>query len=90
MTSNKGLWLVQIAGLTLFYLVAAYFAANGQTQHWTVYGAALLLAAHALELPLAWLRLRALNPQPLRLLVLTLLYGLLWWVPAQRGLFKVR
>lgn len=83
-------WIPQMAGLSLLYVVAAVIAAGGDTHHWTVLLSVALLAIHVLEMPVAWLKLRALKPQPLRLLLLCLLYGLLWWVPAQRGAFKVR
>ncbi|WP_428310142.1 hypothetical protein [Hydrocarboniphaga sp.] len=87
-------WATLIFGLSLFYVIAAVIALRGDTHHWSVSLSLILLGLHVLEMPMAWFKLRALKPSPIRFLVLTLLYGLLWWVPASRGLnhsfFRVR
>ncbi|MGH8461389.1 MAG: hypothetical protein ACRESS_07265 [Stenotrophobium sp.] len=90
MPTQRNVWLTLIAGLSLFYLYSAWLAYGGQTQHWAIRVSLVLLAAHFLELPLALRALKARHPAMPRLLVLTVLYGLLWWVPARRGLFQVR
>ena len=43
--------------------------------------AALLLVAHTLELPIAFLRLRGKNLPTLEVVSKTLLYGFTWWLP---------
>lgn len=90
MLTQKNFWLLLMAGLSLFYFYAANLAYHGQTQHWTVWVALALLVAHVTEIPLALRALKSQHPTMPRLLILTLLYGLLWWVPAKRGMFKVR
>lgn len=87
-------WATLIFGLSLFYVVAAVIALRGEPHDRMVIVALVLVGLHVLEMPMAWFKLRALKPSPIRFLVLTLLYGLLWWVPASRGLshsfFRVR
>lgn len=89
MLDNKGLWLVQNIALAVFYLVAVGLLAVGQPHHWVVLVAAVLLAAHVLELPLAFLVLRGRQASPLRVLMMTFLFGYTWWLPARRGLYPV-
>ncbi|HEY1058891.1 MAG TPA: hypothetical protein VGE55_09205 [Limnobacter sp.] len=43
--------------------------------------AALLLVAHTLELPIAFLRLRGKNLPTMEVVFKTLLYGFTWWLP---------
>lgn len=43
--------------------------------------AALLLVAHTLELPIAFLRLRGKNLPTMEVISKTLLYGFTWWLP---------
>ena len=74
---KKGFWIVQMIVLLAVYAAAAWVAMDGDT-------------AHVLEIPLAFVRLKGLNAQPLRVIVLTFLFGLLWWMPARRGVFAVR
>ncbi|MGH8505385.1 MAG: hypothetical protein ACRETM_05395 [Stenotrophobium sp.] len=89
MLTQKNFWLLLMAGLSLFYLYAATLAWHGQTGHRAVWVAAALLIAHLTEIPLALRALKARHPALPRLLLLTVLYGLLWWVPARRGMFRV-
>jgi len=87
MLDNRGFWLAQNAALGLFYLVAIGLLAFGQSHHWVVLVAAVLLAAHVLELPLAFRVLRGRQASPLRVLLLTVLFGFTWWLPARRGVY---
>lgn len=90
MLNNRSFWYANIAGLGLIYLAAIVLVLQGQTSHWLVMLAAVIVIAHLLELPLAFNALKSLNPNPLRVVVMTVVVGLLWWVPAKRGLFAVR
>ena len=89
MLNNKSFWGAQMALLGAVYAVALCFFISGQHTHPTVLISALLLAAHALEIPLSLYLLRGRSASMPRLLVLTLLFGLIWWIPARRGIFKV-
>ena len=89
MFNNKSFWGSQMALLLAVYLFAAFKLLQGDSSHIVVTIAAILLIAHALEIPLAYFMLKNRSPSFLRLLPLTLLFGLIWWVPARRGLFKV-
>lgn len=90
MTSSKTFWIANIAGLAAFYAYATMHLLQGDSGHRSVLVAAIILGLHVLEVPLAIFMLKGRNAQPLRVIVATLLFGLLWWVPARRGLFAVR
>lgn len=89
MTQTKGFWMVQMAALLVLYTVAAVQFSQGHTDSRQILVTALILGAHVLELPLAFIMLKGKNAQPLRVIAATLLFGLLWWVPAKRGIFAV-
>lgn len=89
MTNNKSFWGVQMVALLLVYAYALFVGLSGQHDHIMVLIAVILLAAHALEIPLSLYMLRGRSASLPRLLVLTLLFGLIWWVPARRGIFRV-
>lgn len=90
MTNNKGFWIANMVGLIAFYSWAGWQLAQGDTGHRSVLVAAVILGLHVLEIPLAFAQLKALKPAPLRVVLGTLVFGLIWWVPAKRGLFAVR
>jgi len=90
MTSSKGFWLAQMVGLIAFYAWAAMHFLQGDGGHRSVLVAALILVAHLIEIPLAFIMLKGRNAQPLRVIAGTFLFGLIWWVPAKRGIFAVR
>ena len=90
MLNNRSFWIAQMAGLSLLYAASAWLALNGQPMHLAVKISALLLAAHVLEIPLALSKLKSQQPSLARLVPLTILYGLLWWIPARRGIFQVK
>ena len=90
MINRKAFWIAQIVALTALYGYALARCLQGDSGHPAVIVSALVLVVHLLEIPLAFRVLKAHNPRPLRVVVCTQLFGLLWWVPAQRGLFAVR
>lgn len=89
MFKTRGFWLSQMLVLTMLYTAAIVLNLNGLTSHVVVKVAIVLLAAHVLEIPLAFYVLRDRNPQALRVMIGTLLFGLIWWIPARRGLLAV-
>ena len=90
MTDRKGFWIGTILVIAAVYAFALVLALQGRLPAWGVRFAIVLFAAHALEIPVAFRKLRGKDPQPLRVVLATLLFGLAWWMPAQRGLFAVR
>lgn len=90
MLNSKGFWIAQMVGLLAFYAYAAMHLLQGDSSHRSVWVAAVILGAHVLEQPLAFMQLKGRNADPLRVIVGTLLFGLIWWVPAKRGIFAVR
>ena len=90
MAQDKRFWLAAMGGLLAFYAFAALQLAQHGLMQRPVLVALGLVAAHVLELPVAFRRLRERNPEPGRVVAATLVFGLLWWIPASRGLFAVR
>lgn len=90
MTHKKSFWMAQMIGLLAFYAFAAWQIQQGNSAHQSVMVAGIVLGLHVLEIPVAFLMLKGRNAQPLRVFGNTLVFGLLWWVPARKGLFAVR
>lgn len=90
MLNQKPFWLVQMIGLSALYAYSLWLALSGQPTHMAVLVSALLLGAHVLEIPLAMSQLKAKQPSMARLIPLTILFGLIWWIPARRGVFEVK
>lgn len=89
MLDNRNFWIVACALVALFYAGAVAMAAQYGLSHRMVRFALIVLAVHALELPLAFKRLSPRKPSPARVVGMGLLFGAAWWVPAQRGIFAV-
>jgi hypothetical protein len=89
MLDNRNFWLAGMIALGLLYLAAAVLVVQGQAAHVVVRLAWIILAVHVLELPIAFHQLKGRNAQLLRVVVATLLFGALWWMPARRGLVKL-
>ncbi len=88
--SGKNFWILQNLFLLGVYAAASALCINGHSHHWLVWLATIVLAAHILEIPLAFIILKDLKPAPLRTALGTLLFGFTWWLPAKRGIYKVR
>jgi len=74
---------VQIA----FWLTALWLLCSGHSGHWVVSLATTMLISHIVELPLVFRMLRERKPAAARVIPLTILFGLTWFVPARRGVF---
>ena len=90
MTNTKAFWIANMVGLTAFYAWAGLHLAQGDSGHRSVLVAGIILGLHVLEVPVAFAMLKGRNAQPLRVIAGTLVFGLVWWVPAKRGLFALR
>ena len=90
MTNNKNFWLAQMIGASIIYAIAAVMCLQGHSDARLVLVVGIILGLHVLEIPLAFRILKGRDAQPLRVIVLTFLFGLLWWIPARRGLLPVR
>ncbi|MGJ8668671.1 MAG: hypothetical protein ACSHXK_04195 [Oceanococcus sp.] len=91
MTQSKGFWLFNNIGLMVFYIAVSIFAFNtgADMSHPAVMVAVLILAAHVLEIPLAFKVLAPQQPSALRVVLGTTLFGFTWWLPAKRGIYSV-
>ena len=89
MMDSKGFWIFNNVVILGFYGFAAGLLMAGNTQHWIVLVAGIILAAHVLEIPLAMKVLKDKNASFGRLAVGTLLFGYTWWIPAKKGIYQV-
>jgi hypothetical protein len=89
MSAKPEFWYALMGGLLALYALAIVVALQGQVTHVAVRLTLAILVAHVLELPLAFRMLKDRQPRAARVVVATLLFGLLWWLPARRGLLPV-
>jgi hypothetical protein len=87
MFESKAFWVTQYLVLVVFWLATLALLAAGQGSHIIVTIAEIVLAAHVLELPIAFRILKGRIVAPARVVLLTLLFGVTWWWPASRGVF---
>ena len=90
MFESRNFWIANMVGLVFLYAGGLVLAIQGQSGHLLVKLDVIILAAHLLEVPWAFKVLKGKNPEPLRTAVMTFVFGLVWWVPAKRGIFAVR
>ncbi|ORE86012.1 hypothetical protein ATO7_11983 [Oceanococcus atlanticus] len=92
MANNKNFWLTLNVFLGLWYVaVFAYVLfMGGAWNEWVPMVTLVILAAHVLEIPLAMKMLASRNPALGRLIVMTTLFGLTWWIPASKGIYPAR
>ncbi len=92
MANNKNFWLAMNAFLSLWYIAVFGYVLfmGGAWSEWVPMVTLVILAAHVLEIPLAWKMVSPRNPALGRLLVMTTLFGLTWWIPASKGIYSVR
>lgn len=92
MANNKTFWLALNTFLGLWYVAVFGYVLllGGRWDEWVPLVTLVILAAHVLEIPLAWKMLNGRNPAPMRLIVMTTLFGLTWWIPASKGLYSAR
>jgi len=88
--NGKPFWIVQNIALLGLYAAASVLCSAGQSGHVVVLIAAVVLAAHVLEIPLAFKVLKDRKPAALRVILGTFLFGFTWWLPAKRGIYPVR
>ncbi len=88
MFDSKGFWLANNAIVLALYGVAGALAFQGQTAHWAVVLAGVIVAAHVLEIPVAARVLKGKSTSALRLALCTVLFGFTWWVPANKGIYR--
>ncbi len=85
---NKALWKAMNLSLLLLYAVAAYLVSGGmELHHPFILFTAFILGAHVLEIPVAFTVLAEHKPNPLKVIIGTILFGFTWWLPVKRGLY---
>jgi hypothetical protein len=90
MTQTKAFWQALMLGVLVFYGYALMQGLSGGLMQRPVLVALAFLVAHTLEIPVAFRKLRDREPDPTRVVLATLVFGLTWWIPASRGLFAVK
>lgn len=89
MAKSRGLWQLMNFSLIVMYLIAAAMLFSGvSVMHPFLLFTGFIVFAHAMEIPLAFVFLADSKPEPLRLVLGTLLFGFTWWLPAKWGVYK--
>lgn len=85
---NKALWKAMNMSLLLLYAVAAYMLSVGMALHHPfILFTGVILVAHVLEIPVAFVVLSEQKPHPIKVIVGTILFGFTWWLPVKRGVY---
>ena len=87
MIKNKAVWLGLNAFIVAFWLAAIVMLLSGHPTERLVLIAAVVLVAHVLEMPLAFLMLRGRNVAAGRIILMNLIFGFTWWLPVRRGIY---
>lgn len=88
LADHKPFWLLCNAALALLHVAGIILCISNGLAHPIAILWAIILAVHALELPLAFVLLRKNTFSPAMTTIMTLLFGFTWWVPARRGIFN--
>ena len=88
MLKTENFWKVVQGGVTVFWLSIPAFFLGGITMPLLLIAAIILLALHALELPVAFAKLRGKGISPFQTVTKTLVYGFTWWLPLSKGFTK--
>ena len=86
MTNNRSFWIALQVVLLGVYAAALWLAISGQSDHRLIRIVVIVFAIHVLEVPVAIRALKERRPRMPHLIVATLLFGALWWIPARRGI----
>ncbi len=78
-------WRAGKIGLGLLYAAAIALAATGQADHRVVRLAAIIVVAHVLEVPVAFIAVKGRGAEAWRVVGGTLLFGFFYWLPVRRG-----
>jgi hypothetical protein len=90
MFKTKAFWLPVTSLVAVFWLaVLAQFFVEQPRERLQLIGA-VILVAHLLELPLAFRALSGRGASPLRVALLTTVFGFTWWLPARRGIYAIK
>ena len=86
---GRGFWIFCNLAILALYAAAAYYIVIDQhALHLTVVISVLFLIFHILELPIAALVLKGMNPSWLKVFFGTLIFGFTWWLPAKKGIYS--
>ncbi|GLR27291.1 MULTISPECIES: hypothetical protein [Limnobacter] len=84
MGSGK-IWYVLQGGLVVFWLAIPLIGLLGHHIMWLNMLGAIILAAHILELPVAFNRLRDKQVPVSKVCLNTVIFGFTWWLPVSKG-----
>ncbi|MEI8255562.1 MAG: hypothetical protein WCJ30_07810 [Deltaproteobacteria bacterium] len=90
MRDDPRFWRFHQFSLLLLYAAGAALFVTGHVGTPLVRLAGLIPLIHVAEIPMAFWALRGKNASPAHVVLGTLLFGFLWWIPARRGLVAVR
>ena len=85
MLKNEKFWRIAQASIAGFWLAIPAFFLGGITMPILLIVGLILLGLHALELPVAFLKLRGKGVHPFHTITKTLVFGFTWWLPLSKG-----
>lgn len=88
MLNSPWFWRLNQAACLLIYAFATWLFIQGHPKHILVWFAAVVLAAHILEVPIAFRKLGRHELPAYHVMLCTILFGLTWWFPAERGVLS--
>lgn len=91
MLQSRSFWLAQGAGIVLFHLLALILWLTGTTTGLagtlvTIW--AIVLVIHVAELLPAFVALKGMGVAPATVIVKTLIFGFIWWLPRRLGVYQ--
>ncbi|MDY6956819.1 MAG: hypothetical protein SVO96_08115 [Pseudomonadota bacterium] len=90
MLQSRTFWLIQGIGIVLFHLLAlGVMIGSGQGfDHPLGMLWGIILLIHAGEIALAFIALKGMGVPPLTVVVKTLIFGFIWWLPRRLGVYQ--
>ncbi len=86
--NNPQVWSTVQRVVLGFWISIPIFFLGGISLPLLLIAALTLLVLHALELPVAFFKLRGLGVDPIKTVVKTLTYGFTWWLPVSKGVIN--
>lgn len=87
LADSRGFWRLCNALLILLHVAGVYAGLRYGTSAPATVLWLIVIAIHVLELPMAFIFLRARPVAPARVIIATLLFGFTWWIPTRRGIY---
>ncbi len=88
MTEKKSFWITLEVGAILLYgvIIAGSYFLNQPKPGWILIG--LLVLLHVTEMPTALRIGQEKRQNPIKVIIMNMLFGFTWWLPLSRGIIE--